>query len=129
MESPEDRRCKRSDGAKWRCGETASFGRSYCEKHFAQIEKNQMKRRVQREKKESEINVTKSKKKRNRGSDGTESEASEPELDRIPVSQLGGKCTSGKRSKKCTTLKEEKFTEKVLTPMSVYIYIYIFKSY
>lgn len=38
MESKaDDRRCKRNDGQKWRCRETASSGKSYCEKHLAQL--------------------------------------------------------------------------------------------
>lgn len=43
MELPgNERRCKRSDGAKWRCSEMASSGKSYCEKHLLQ---QQMKNR------------------------------------------------------------------------------------
>ena len=104
MESPEDRRCKRSDGSKWRCSETASFGKSYCKKHLAQME-NQRKR-IQRDKNKRSHHHELS-------SSADVSESSESELNRIRVSQPGGKCGgSVKRIKKCTA-REAKFTEKV----------------
>jgi hypothetical protein len=41
----EDRRCKRNAGPnKWRCGETASPGKSYCEKHLFQQRKQRQKK-------------------------------------------------------------------------------------
>jgi len=44
----EDRRCKRSAGPnRWRCGEKASPGKSYCDKHLAQQVQNQTKKRNQ----------------------------------------------------------------------------------
>ncbi|PON36482.1 WRC domain containing protein [Parasponia andersonii] len=119
MESPEDRRCNRSGGSKWRCSEAASFGRSYCEKHLAQQMANQRRKRLQRETKHidessshgADVSNPKKKKKKAKAIDGTDGEPSEPESDRIQVSQLHGKFSSGKRIKKCT-VREEKLTEK-----------------
>lgn len=52
MEASVDFRCKKSAG-KWRCSETASKGKSYCEKHCLQI-KNQSERK-KREREEGKI--------------------------------------------------------------------------
>ncbi|XP_016650107.1 PREDICTED: lysine-specific demethylase JMJ25 isoform X4 [Prunus mume] len=50
MESKaDDRRCKRNDGQKWRCRETASSGKSYCEKHLAQLKSKTKNKNIQRE--------------------------------------------------------------------------------
>lgn len=34
---PDERRCKRSDGRRWRCGRPAMEGKGYCEKHMQAI--------------------------------------------------------------------------------------------
>lgn len=39
----ESARCKRNDGANWRCGEKAARGKSYCEKHILQMENRKRK--------------------------------------------------------------------------------------
>lgn len=39
-------RCKRNDGQKWRCSETAAEGKSYCQKHYDQKRNNAMKKKT-----------------------------------------------------------------------------------
>ncbi|GMN42903.1 hypothetical protein TIFTF001_012105 [Ficus carica] len=114
MESAEDRRCRRNDGASWRCGQTAADGEGYCEKHLAQFA-NQ-KERFQREKGDA----TKSKKKkmtatatpmttptprkrtrerRIKVSHGTDSDASESESEMVLASFRQKKSTRPVRAK------------------------------
>lgn len=44
MESSDALRCKRNDGARWRCKELASPGKSYCERHLIQLMKSSLNR-------------------------------------------------------------------------------------
>ncbi|CAN6710781.1 unnamed protein product [Malus baccata var. baccata] len=39
-------RCKRNDGQKWRCSETAAEGKSYCQKHYDQKRNNAMNKKT-----------------------------------------------------------------------------------
>ncbi|XP_024024120.1 lysine-specific demethylase JMJ25 isoform X2 [Morus notabilis] len=89
MESPGDRRCKKNDGAKWRCSKTAAVNRSYCEDHVAQMEKRR--KRIRREKEvtmSTKKTMATAKERRISASDGTDNEPSESESERILVSQL-----------------------------------------
>ena len=89
MESPSDGRCKRSAGPKWRCGEAASPGKSYCERHLLQRKNQNQKRRIQRnegdEESEHRSNNTRRRRRRRQTvaddlSSGSELEASDSEL-------------------------------------------------
>nr|XP_048335647.1 lysine-specific demethylase JMJ25 isoform X1 [Ziziphus jujuba var. spinosa] len=98
MTSPEDLRCRRNAGAKWRCSQTAIIGKLYCEKHFAQLESRRRKRIPKEGKGCSHSGDTekltggrqgddsrskkKKKKRSKRESDGAD-EVSESELDRV----------------------------------------------
>ncbi|XP_038894401.1 lysine-specific demethylase JMJ25 isoform X2 [Benincasa hispida] len=44
MDSSDALRCKRNDGARWRCKELASPGKSYCERHLIQLMKQSLKK-------------------------------------------------------------------------------------
>ncbi|XP_031738163.1 lysine-specific demethylase JMJ25 isoform X1 [Cucumis sativus] len=46
MDSSDALRCKRNDGARWRCKELASPGKSYCDRHLIQLMKQNLNYKV-----------------------------------------------------------------------------------
>ncbi|KAJ7951311.1 lysine-specific demethylase JMJ25 [Quillaja saponaria] len=96
MDAPSDVRCKRTAGPKWRCSETASLGKSYCENHLLQS-KNQSRKRIERDRDKrsgddrrrdrggSGGGENSKKRRRDKVSDGSDGELFESDLNLNPV--------------------------------------------
>lgn len=102
MDLSSDQRCKRNDGAKWRCSKAAWPGKSYCEKHLAQVKSRSQKNRINKNK-EEEIedcgNSRSWKSKKARVSSGSEGEASDSKLRRKSVRKQEARLSASSEKK------------------------------